>query len=77
MIRVLNNVPMKVFSFVRQNEKDKVFAVFNFSEKPQAVKFEQSLHYGTYTDYFSKNQIKFSDSTGLVLEPWDYRVFVK
>ncbi|WP_157491325.1 alpha amylase C-terminal domain-containing protein [Flammeovirga sp. SJP92] len=31
MIKVPNSVENKVFSFVRQNEKDKVFAVFNFS----------------------------------------------
>ncbi|HEU0295476.1 MAG TPA: alpha-amylase family glycosyl hydrolase [Anaerolineales bacterium] len=85
MIRVLNNVPMKVFSFVRshrpgvppENEKDKVFAVFNFSDQPQSVSFEQSLHHGTYTDYFSKDPVEFTNSSGLELEPWEYRVFVK
>jgi glycosidase len=77
MIRVQNNVPMKVFSFVRHNERDKIFAVFNFSDQPQFVRFEPSLHHGTYTDYFSKALVEFSVATGLELEPWDYRVFVK
>lgn len=77
MIRVLNNVPLKVFSFVRENEKDKVLAVVNFSDQTQTVRFEQSLHHGTYTDYFSKDPVEFSNSSGLELEPWEYRVFVK
>ena len=77
MIRVLNNVPMKVFSFVRQNEKDKVFAVFNFSAQPQSVKFNQSLYHGKYTDFFSRDTVELSDSTQLELKLWAYRVFVK
>jgi len=77
MIRVLNNVPLKVFSFVRQNEKDKVFAVFNFSNQLQTVKFPESLPYGKYTDYFSGDSVEISDFTQLKLQPWEYRVFVK
>jgi hypothetical protein len=85
MIRVVNNVPLKVFSFVRshrpgvlrENENDKVFAVFNFSDQPQTVKFRESLHHGKYTEYFSGDSVEFSDSTSLELKPWAYRVFVK
>ncbi len=33
MMQVTNSTPSEIFSFVRSNEQDKVFAVFNFSEK--------------------------------------------
>ena len=77
MIPVPNNAPAQVLSFVRQNERDKVFAVFNFSNEPQAVTFAESLYHGKYTDYFSRESIELAGSTALGLQPWDYRVFVK
>ncbi len=77
MINVLNSVPAKVLSFVRQNESDKVFAVLNFSNQPQAVTFAESLYHGKYTDTFSRESIKLAGSTSLGLQPWDYRIFVK
>ncbi len=39
MIHVPNDAPAEVFSFVRQNARDKVFAVLNFSAQPQRVTF--------------------------------------
>ncbi len=39
MVNVFNDAPTRVLSFVRQNERDKVFAVFNFSNRPQVVRF--------------------------------------
>lgn len=77
MIQVPNNAPAEVFSFVRQNERDKVFAVLNFSDKPQIVTFEEGLYHGKYVDYFAGESVELLGSTQLELKPWDYRVFVK
>ena len=77
MIPVPNSAPARVLSFVRQNERDKVFAVFNFSNEPQAVTFAESLYHGKYTDYFNRESIELAGSTSLGLQPWDYRVFVR
>jgi len=77
MIYVPNNHPEHVLSFVRQNDADKVFAVFNFSGTPHDVTFSDSLHHGTYTEYFSGEGVEFLQATSLHLEPWGYRVFVK
>jgi glycosidase len=78
MIHVPNSVPEKVLSFVRQNEKDKVFAVLNFSDKPQTVTFkDEKLFSGKYTEYFSGKVSELNGSTKLELKPWSYQVFVK
>jgi hypothetical protein len=77
MIHVPNSVPLKVFSFVRQNGNDKVFSVFNFSTEPQTVTFEESLFHGKYTDYMNAQPAELSAVTQLELQPWDYRIFVK
>jgi glycosidase len=42
MIKVPNSSESEILSFVRQNEQDKVFAVFNFSDKPQTVSFKET-----------------------------------
>jgi glycosidase len=77
MIHVPNTVPNQVFSFVRQNERDKVFTVINFSNKAQAVTFTDGPYRGRYTDYFSRAVVEFDQANQLELQPWSYRVFVK
>ena len=77
MIDVPNSVHNWVLSFVRQNEREKVFAVFNFSNEQQIVTFDQTLHNGRYTDYFSKESVEFLSDTRLPLKPWDYRIFIR
>ena len=77
MVRVVNNAPTQVFSFVRQNERDQVFAVFNFSDRPQHVSFPESLHHGRYSDFFSGETATFTADTRLEIERWGYRVYVR
>jgi hypothetical protein len=77
MIRVPNSAPLKVLSFVRQNETDKVFTVLNFSAQPQTVTFHDSLYHGDYIDFFSSKRLTLDDDTPMTLPPWGYKVFVK
>ena len=77
MVQVTNSAPNEVLSFVRSNDRDKVFAVFNFSAKPQAVKLNDGLFHGRYTDYFSGERVELNDATRLSLAPWAFRVFVR
>lgn len=77
MIRVPNSNPTKVFSFVRGNEKDKVFSVINFSDKPQTITFKETLYHGQYKEYFSGNNVALDKDFTLVLAPWQYKVYVK
>ena len=77
MIPIVNNVPKRVLSFVRQDDESKVFAVFNFSAQEQDICFEERLHHGKYTDYFSQESIILDAGTQLRLPAWGYRVFVQ
>ncbi|HEY5776849.1 MAG TPA: alpha-glucosidase C-terminal domain-containing protein, partial [Xanthomonadales bacterium] len=77
MVRVWNTHPEKVFSFVRSNEQDKVFAVFNFSAEPQTVSFKDAPFEGRYREYFSGDEVEMKASTELTLPAWAYRVYVK
>ena len=77
MIPVVNSAPNKVLSFVRENDKDKVFAVMNFTSQPQEVSFQDRLYHGHYTEYFSGKTVALDASTHLQLPPWGYMVFVQ
>ena len=77
MMRVPNNAPASVISFVRHNENDKVFAAFNFSPESQLVEFEETLYHGDYTDFFGGDSVILKADSQLSIEPWGYRVFVR
>lgn len=77
MIRVRNTAPDAVFSFVRGNDADKVFAVINFSDEAQNVTFSDAPFEGDYVEYFSGTAAKVNASYELKLEPWGYRVYVR
>lgn len=66
-----------MLSFVRENEKDKVFTAINFSDKPRVVRFSEALYQGTYTDFFSGESVELKADYELTLAPWAYKVFVK
>jgi glycosidase len=75
MIQVTNSSPSNIFSFVRVNERDKVFAVFNFSAEQQTVSFSGTLYEGEYRDFSDGNIVNLTNDSTLELLPWSYRVF--
>jgi hypothetical protein len=77
MIQVANSSPAAVFSFVRKNDKNKVFAVFNFSAQPQKVSFTDDLYPGSYKDFSGGESVTISQGDELDMPPWSYRVFTQ
>ncbi|MGB9989500.1 alpha-amylase family glycosyl hydrolase [Massilia sp. SM-13] len=77
MQQVQNAQPKQVFSFVRQNSKDKVFAVFNLSAKPVQACFKGVRHYGRYRDFSSGEAVSIGAESQLDMAPWSYRIFVQ
>jgi glycosidase len=74
---VPNSAPAEVLSFVRMNERDKVFAVFNFSPRPQSVSFHDGPFEGTYRDFDSGSPETVATESRLTLPPWGFRVLVR
>jgi glycosidase len=77
MEQVPNNAPKQVFSFVRQNAGDKVFAVFNLSAQPVKTSFRDDLHLGRYRDFTSGETLKVDESTQFDMAPWSYKIMTK
>jgi len=77
MIQVPNDTSSSVFSFVRANDKDKVFAAFNFSSRGQIVRFDDSLYHGDYRDFSGGEAVQLTEDFELKLAPWTYRLFIQ
>ena len=76
MINVPNSASESVLSFVRQNDRDKVFAVFNFSPTAVSVTFGESLCHGEYSE-FRGDAVTIDADTLMALPPWACRVLFK
>ena len=77
MVKVPNDAESGVLSFGRENERDKVFAVFNLSPEPRAVTLGETLYCGSCTDFSSGASVTFDSLARLDLEPWGYRIYVR
>lgn len=77
MIRVPNNQEADVLSFVRQDDRSKVFALFNFSPRTQVLKFEERLWEGEYHDGLTGEKLTLSQGASITLAPWAYRIFTR
>jgi glycosidase len=76
MVQVVNSEPSRVLSFLRANEDNRVFAVFNFSADQQAVTFDTSFHRGDYNEFPGGEPVTFAKESSLEMQPWSYRVFL-
>ena len=75
MIRITNDSPQRVLSFVRTNDTDKVLAIFNFSDEARTVRLKEKLAHGEYTEFFSRGKQTIGEDTSIELAPWGYAVF--
>jgi glycosidase len=74
MVGIVNSAPAKVFSFVRQKDGHRVFAIFNMSGEPQRVRFTDGLHHGRYRDFATARSVTVDSSLEQSLAPWSYRL---
>jgi glycosidase len=77
MEQVTSSAPKQVLSFVRQNARDKVFAVFNLSSEAQQVSFSGDLHAGRYREFGSGAAVELAAGSTVSLAPWGYKLYVR
>lgn len=77
IFRIKSNADSTVFAFTRENDKEKLFMVFNLTNVKQSVKFVGDAYLGKYAEYFTGDQKEFIADQEMALEPWEYRVYIK
>lgn len=76
MVRVPNSDKTRFLSFVRADDRSRVFAVFNLSPDRATVTFRESLYEGSWTDFASGEAVELGADAALDLPAWGYRVLV-
>lgn len=77
LVKVENNVPDKIFSFVRSKDKDQVVGVFNFSPQMVDVTLQSRNIEGEYNLFGSNNRAKISVNDPIVLPPYGYAIYYR
>jgi glycosidase len=74
----LNSTDKKnILAFTRAKNKDKILAIFNFSDKEVEFEIDDKTISGTYKNYFTGNVETFTAKENLKLGPWEYKVLLK
>ncbi len=67
----------KVFCFLRKKDDSLVFVALNFSNELQKLIVKDANHKGEYTEYFSGAEREFYGFDSLILDPFEYMVYVR
>jgi hypothetical protein len=68
---------VNIFAFTRENDEDKVFAIFNLSNLDQEVEIIDNMFVGSYTELFSEEKIALQKGAIVNLKPWEFYIYVK
>ena len=74
MIKIENDNPQQVFSFLRKKDANRVVGVFNFSAKLAKVTLHDDFYLGDYYD-LDGNQDKIIHNQQLELRPWEFKIY--
>ena len=77
MERIKTNNDDKIFSFIREKDNNKVFAVFNLSAQNQNIKINDNRIEGNYKDLFTSKTNSLTSGYNIELPAWGYKIFVK
>ena len=73
-----NNNTDNVFTFLRKNDGNTVFAVFNLSPQSIEIELKCNLADGDYREYFSDKLCEIvAVGKSIKLKPWEYLVYIK
>ena len=77
LVRLKSNDNKNIFAFVREKEKNKVFAVLNLSNQKVTVDIKSDFITGKFRDLFSNFEKEINSFYKTEMEPWTYKVFYK
>ena len=74
MLQVPNTVMEQVFSFVRQQDGEKILVILNLSHQPVTVSFNSPLYSGQYVNLLNQSKCHLLDNQPMTLKAGEYRV---
>jgi glycosidase len=77
IFRVKSSNDVNVLAFVRENETEKLFAVFNLSPLEQVITLEGDTYTGVYENYMKGDKKTFNLGDTIKLNPWEFSIYKK
>lgn len=74
MVKLDNDQPSQVFSFVRGTGAERVVAIFNLSPRPASFRLTSALADGDYRAFRGDARQRVQAGEGMALGPWEYRL---
>ncbi len=74
MVKVENDAPQQLFSWVREKDGNKVVGLFNLSDEPLDAKLTSALADGDYAEYGSGSRVRVGGNHAVTLGPWEYMI---
>jgi glycosidase len=75
MIKLSSDKDDKIFSFIRENNDDKILAVFNLSPSPVSFELNNEKP-GSYRNLFTEETANLNKKEEINLESWGYMILV-
>lgn len=75
--RVKSSNDSSIFAFVRKNETEKMFALFNLTSKSQKISLDGEVYIDSYKDYMTNEDRAFTKGEMVELKPWEFHIFIK
>lgn len=77
VFRIKSSNDVNVFAFLRENDEEKLFSIFNLSGLEQVITLEGDSHIDSYTDYLSGDPVTFKPEDKITLIPWEFHLYLK
>jgi len=74
MQQVVNSAPEQLFAFVREQDGNKIVAMFNMSDRPVDATLSDGLASGVYTEFRTGEEVTLASGDSVSLPAWGYRV---
>lgn len=77
IFRITTTADSSIFAFTRENDAQKLFAIFNLSPAEQTFELTGDAHLNTkYIEYFNNTPVEFSKGQKLSLKPWEFHIYL-
>lgn len=77
MVKVENDNPKQIFSFLRKKDNNKILALFNFSNGAQKAKLLDDFTSGAYKDFESGLDVVVEANKPIEIAPWGFKILVQ
>ncbi|MEO8398795.1 MAG: alpha-amylase family glycosyl hydrolase [Ignavibacteriaceae bacterium] len=77
LVEISSSNKKEIFAFVREKGNEKIFAVFNFSDRQQNINLNGKVMAGDYSEVFTTEKKSLKNYESFSLRPWEFKIFIK